>query len=88
MFRIANKRKIFRSEIRTRHRGETSPTLRKGSYIRVSKNYILDVTFNYIFFRFSNDTENQSRLVKLWVKIQYRTMNALYDLRATTVWRM
>ena len=36
-----NKRKIFRSKVRTHRSPETSATLRNGSHIRVSNNYIL-----------------------------------------------
>ena len=46
MFGVTNIRKIYRSEIRTHHTAETSPTLREGSCNRVTKNNILDVTFN------------------------------------------
>ena len=68
-------RKYSRSEIRTHHTAEKSPTSRKGvSCSRNSKKYISDVTFNYFFFRFSKSTENKSRLVKLSVKIQHRTI--------------
>ena len=43
----------------------------EGSYIRISKNYNSDVTFNYFFSRFSKSTENQSQPVKRLVKIQH-----------------
>ena len=40
--------------------------------IYFSKNYILDVNCQLLFFRFSKRTEDKSRLVKLSVKIQHR----------------
>ena len=49
MFRVTKILKISRSAIRTHHIAKTSPTLREGRCNRNSKNYILDVTFNFFF---------------------------------------
>ena len=50
-------RQFFWSERRIHHTAETLPTLQKGSFIRISKNYISNVTVNYFISSLSKCTE-------------------------------